>query len=107
MASIRHSPDLYSYLDQKYQVTIYNLAEAIFRDPAVFRANEAVKFIDSLYSRYYDMIEMPSEEFTEEFVHEMMVMYYDYLNQTLTRNPQVAKALLTSSFNKIIYKFNR
>ena len=31
------------------------LADAIYRDPANFRSSEAVKFIDSLYARYYDM----------------------------------------------------
>jgi len=54
----RNSVDMYNNLDEKYQVTLMKLANAIYRDPSNFRSSEAVKFIDSLYSRYYDMQDM-------------------------------------------------
>ena len=46
-------------------------------------------------------------QFDAELVHDMMVLYYDYVNSTITKNPTVLKALLTQPFNKIIYKFNK
>lgn len=52
--SIRSSSDLYSYLDGKYQDTVEKLAQAIYRDPHVFKAKDAVKYIDSLYAKYID-----------------------------------------------------
>ncbi|CDW91112.1 histidine acid phosphatase family protein [Stylonychia lemnae] len=106
MENIKSSQEIFNNLDSKYSTTLYSLAESIFRDPSNFRSSEAVKFIDSLYARYYDKQEMYGQ-FTPELVHDMMVMYYDYMNQTITKNPTVLKALLTQTFNKIIQKFTK
>eukprot|EP00347_Sterkiella_histriomuscorum_P003231 403365089 len=104
MENIKNSQDVYNYLDGKHSQTIWNLAQAIYRDPTIFKAQDAVKYIDSLYAKYIDQQKI-TPGMTSQMVHDMMVLYYDYLNQTVIRNPTVLKALLTSSFNKIIYKF--
>lgn len=104
--AIKQSADLYSYLDGKYSETVERLAKAIYRDPHVFKSVDAVKYIDNLYAKYIDKQSLPSGV-DEHMAHDMMVLYYDYLNQTLIRNPTVLKALLTSSFNTIIYKFKQ
>jgi len=47
------NPELFERLQEKYSEYIYEMAEAIGRDPEKFKVKDALPFIESIYARYF------------------------------------------------------
>jgi len=103
--TIRQESDaLNTFLMERHNQTVKDMALLMGRDPETFTALNATKYMDTFWARYFEQI-YPMGNFTIEFLDRMMLFNEDYYNYTMAMNDTTLSLFITGSTAQVVERF--
>lgn len=87
-----------------YNDTVRKLSVILGKDPEKFTAFDASGWVDAVWGRYFEQI-YDMGPFEKPLIDEMMLLWRDYLNQTLSRNETTRRLYVTGVVSKVVTFF--
>ncbi len=90
-------------MDTVYNNTIYNIAMALNADPSNFTSLNAISYLDSMWSYYFN--QQPITTLDEYTLNSSMYLFGEYYNFSFSMNDTVRKVFLTGLLGEIVDNF--